>query len=322
MVRQLVSGIWVPTVTFFTENDEVDTATIAKHTVRLAKAGIKAMVTLGSYGEGVLLSPKERSLVNSTTRKALDDAGFTDIPVVAGVTEQSVKGAVALTKDAKEAGADAILMVCSSYYRGFVDETYITDFFTGVADESPLPIVIYNYPGVTAGIDIPSELLIKLSAHPNIIGTKFTCGNSGKLARVAGAVKSIGPLSKTSTLADVASGDGYFCIAGMADFLTQALAVGGSGVISGPGNITPKTVVRVYELFKAGKYEEAFAAQQKLSDSDYVLTNLGPEGTKCALQQFFGYGGHVRRPMQRKSEDAVKQQAVEIQKYIDFESSL
>ncbi|KAK9378020.1 dihydrodipicolinate synthetase [Kockiozyma suomiensis] len=316
---RLVSGVWVPTTTFYTDDDEIDTFTIGKHAVRLAKAGIKGLVTLGSYGEGVLLSPKERSLVNSATRKALDEAGFTDIPVVAGVTEQSVKGAIELTKDAKKAGADAILMVCSSYYRAFVDETVISDFFNGVADASPLPIIIYNYPGVTAGVDISSELLIKLSAHPNIIGTKFTCGNSGKLARVAGAVNAIGPLNTSG--ATVENG-GYFCIAGMADFLTQALAVGGAGTISGPANITPKTVVRVYELFKAGKYAEAFAAQQQLSDSDYVLTNLGPEGTKCALQHFFGYGGHVRRPLQRRSAENVKAMAASIEKYIAFEKSL
>ncbi|KAK9465013.1 hypothetical protein V1512DRAFT_267080 [Lipomyces arxii] len=318
-IRPLIAGVYCPTVTFYTENDEIDTAAVASHAARLATAGVVGMVTLGSYGEGVLLSPEERSIVNKATREGLDAAGFCHVPVISGVTEQSVKGAVALAKDAAVAGADAILMVSTSYYRSFINEDMISDFFTGVADSSPLPIIIYNYPGVTAGIDLTSDLIIKLADHPNIIGTKFTCGNVGKLARVANALEAVGPLNPGCTVQK----GGYLCIAGMADFLVQALSVGGTGVISGPANIVPKTVVRAYTLFAQGKILEAQKYQQSLSETDYVLTNLGPEGTKIALNKYFGYGGHVRRPMLR-TLDATSQDAIasRIEKMLAFEKSL
>ncbi|KAK9489376.1 hypothetical protein V1508DRAFT_428243 [Lipomyces doorenjongii] len=320
-MRPLVPGVWVPTLTFYTENDEIDVDTIATHTVRLAEAGVVAVVTLGSYGEGVLLSPEERSLVNQAHRKALDEAGFAHVAVIAGVTAQSVKAAVALAKDAAAADADAILVVPPSYYRAFVNDEMIEDFFTGVADGSPLPIIIYNYPGVTAGVDLTSDLMIKLSAHPNIIGTKFTCGNCGKLARVANAVEAVGPLNPDVTV----DKGGYLCIAGLADFLVPALSVGGAGVISGPGNIVPKTLVRVYNLFAEGKISQALVVQRQLSQTDYVLTNLRPDGAKIALQKYFGYGGGSRRPLKRRLDVKALGELVSasnIEQMIAFERSL
>ncbi|KAK9447818.1 aldolase [Limtongia smithiae] len=320
--RPLVPGVWCPVSTFYTATDDIDTATIGKHVVRLASAGITGIVTLGSYGEGPLLMREEKSAVNRAARRALDAAGFAHVPVISGVTEQSVKSGVAMATDAAVAGADAVLVVAASYFRSFADATYLKDYFTGIADGSPVPVIIYNFPGVTGGIDMSSELLLELSTHPNIVGTKFTCGNSGKLARVAGGVPSaVGPLNPGASVAE----GGYMCIAGMADFLTQALSVGGAGVISGPANIVPKTVVRVYKLFAAGNYAEAFAAQRELSRSDYELTNLGPEGTKLALERYFGYGGHVRRPM-RRVEDAVAAAEIAgaegVAKDVAFERSL
>ncbi|KAK9476596.1 hypothetical protein V1514DRAFT_336460 [Lipomyces japonicus] len=318
-VRELIAGIYVPTLTFFTDDDQVDVAAISRHAVRLAQAGVVGLVTLGSYGEGVLLSNEERSVVTRTTRAALDQAGFTHVPVIAGVTDQSVRGAVELARQAASAGADAILTVPPSYYRSFVTDQVMHDFFTGLADGSPVPVIIYNYPGVTAGVDLTSDLIARLSVHENIIGAKFTCGSSGKLARVAAQTRPVGPLNPDNAITT----GGFLCIAGMADFLTQALAVGGTGVISGPANITPKTVVRVFNLFAQKKYDEAFKAQLELSQSDYVLTNLGPEGSKIALQKFFGYGGHVRRPLMKKTSVSAQDEVTEIAKrYIDFENSL
>ncbi|KAK9452873.1 hypothetical protein V1511DRAFT_506614 [Dipodascopsis uninucleata] len=317
--REFPTGIYVPVLTFYDSNDEVDVETCAKHAVRLAEAGMTGIVTLGSFGEGVLLSPEERVAVNRAIREALDNAGFTDVVLIAGVTEQSVRGAIKLAKDAADVGADAILMVSTSYFRSAVNDTVIEDFFTGVADESPIPIIIYNFPGVTGGIDITSDLIIKLASHPNIIGTKFTCGNSGKLARVANALPTVSPLTPDVKV----SNGGYLAIAGMSDFLFQALSVGGTGVISGPANLVPKTVLRIYTLFAQGKYLEAMEAQKKLSEIDYVLTNLGPEGTKLALQKYHGYGGHVRRPLTRKVNIEDINTVAEIcDKYMKIEASL
>ncbi|KAK9472190.1 uncharacterized protein V1510DRAFT_418224 [Dipodascopsis tothii] len=315
--RGFPSGVYVPTVTFFTADDTVDVAATAKHAVRLVRNGVVGLVNLGSFGEGPHLSREEKKAVNAASRKALDDAGFSQVPILSGVADNSVVGTVTLAEDAAAAGADAILLVAPSYYRAAMTEPVLKGYFTAVADRSPLPIVIYNFPGIVAGIDLTSEMLIELAAHPNIIGTKFTCQSSGKLARVAHALEVVAPASTAS----VASG-GYLAFAGMADFLLQALSVGGTGVISGPANIVPRTVVRVYDLFASGKYEEAMAAQRSLSETDYVLTNLGAEGTKAALQAYFGYGGHVRAPLPRIDEKGAAEIAAQIKEIIDLEISL
>ena len=93
-----------------------------------------------------------------------------------------------------------------------------------------------------------SDLRIRLSQHPNIAGAKFTCGNTGKLTRVASALDAKTPGHE---------GSGYIAFGGMADFTAQTLVSGGSGVIAGGANVFPRIVVRVWDLWTAGKLQEA-----------------------------------------------------------------
>ncbi|KAG9792217.1 aldolase, partial [Aureobasidium melanogenum] len=286
-------GIYCPTVTFFEpDTDELDIPRIREHAIRLARAGLAGIVTLGSNGEAVHLTQDECFTVTLQTRLALDDAGFLDMPVIVGASAQSVKGTTELCKLASMARGDYVLIIAPSYYRNAMDEQGLENFFTTIADQSPLPVIIYNYPGAVAGIDMDSDLLIRLLRHPNIIGTKFTCGNTGKLTRVARA-------------ADATSvdhhGSGFMAFGGMADFTVQTLASGGSGVIAGGANVFPKTVVRVWDLWTEGKWVEAMALQKLLSTGDWVLTKSGIPGTKCALQSYCGYGGYARLPLKQLS---------------------
>ena len=183
-------------MTFFDpETEDLDIPSIKRHAVRLAKAGLVGLVTMGSNGEAVHLSREEKITVTKATREALDEAGFTHVPVMVGCSEGSVRGTVALIKEAASAGGDYTLLLPPSYFRGLMDEESIYTYFTSVADKSPLPIVLYNYPGAVAGIDMDSDLLIRLAKHPKIVGTKFTCGNTGKLTRVALATNATTPFS-------------------------------------------------------------------------------------------------------------------------------
>lgn len=175
-------GIYSPTMTFFDpETEELDIPAIKKHAVRLAQAGLVGLVTMGSNGEAVHLSRAEKTTVTRATREALDEAGFQNVPVMVGASEHGIKLTIELCKEAEAAGGEYVLIVPPSYYRYAIDEDAIYEYFTKVADASPLPIVLYNYPGAVAGIDMDSDLIIKLAKHPNIVGTKFTCGNTGKL---------------------------------------------------------------------------------------------------------------------------------------------
>lgn len=307
--RPLKDGIYAPTMTFFDPStEELDIAIIKKHAVRLAEAGLVGLVTMGSNGEAVHLSSSERIAVTTATREALDAAGFTDVPVMVGCSAGSVRETLTLIKEAEAAGGEYVLILPASYYRGLMDEESVYSYFTEVASASPLPLILYNYPGAVAGIDMDSDLLIRLAEHPNIIGTKFTCGSTGKLTRVALATDAVTPFSR---------GSGYMAFGGIADFTAQTLISGGSGIIAGGANVMPKVCVKVWELYREGKRDEAFALQKVLSKGDWVLTKASIAGTKSAIQSYYGYGGIPRRPLsglQDVKVAAVKEGIAEVMK--------
>ena len=169
----------------------------------LAKTGISGLVTMGSNGEAPHLNWEERISVIETTRTALDDAGFKQIPIIMGASGQSVRGTLELCQDAAKAGADYALALPPGYFRGAMNNGVIADFYKRVADGSPLPRLVYSFPAVVAGIEMDSDLIISISHHPNIVGTKFTYGDTGKLARVASAMNG---------LTIHANNSGYLCM--------------------------------------------------------------------------------------------------------------
>jgi len=236
---------------------------------------------------------RKKTAVTRATREALDDAGFTQVPIIVGATEGSVRGTIKIIKESEAAGGDYVLLLPPSYFRGLMDEESVYNYFIQVADESALPIILYNYPGAVAGIDMDSDLLIRLAKHPKIIGTKFTCGNTGKLTRVALATDARTPFSE---------GSGYMAFGGMCDFTAQTLVSGGSGIIAGGANVMPKVCVKVWNLYSEGKRDEAFELQKILSKGDWVLTKAAIAGTKMGIQNYFGYGGYPRRPLKRLDE--------------------
>lgn len=312
--RALPCGIYAPTMTFFDpETEELDIPIIKKHAARLAKAGLAGLVVMGSNGEAAHCTREEKAAVTTATREALDEAGFKDTPIIVGATEGSVKGTIELSKISQQAGGDYVLLLPPSYFRGLMDEDAVYNYFIAVADGSPLPIILYNYPGAVAGIDMDSDLLIKLAKHPNIIGTKFTCGNTGKLTRVALATDAKTPWKE---------GSGYMAFGGICDFTVQTLVSGGSGIIAGGANVIPKVCARVWNLYAEGKKEEAEELQKKLSQGDWVLTKAAVPGTKQAIQSYFGYGGYGRRPLPRLEQARINALEEGIKEIIDIENSL
>lgn len=301
MPRPLPCGIYAPTMTFFDhETEDLDIPTIKKHAERLVRDGLVGLVTMGSNGEAVHCTREEKLAVTKASREALDAAGFTETPIIIGATEGSVRGTIELCKLAAENGADYALILPPSYYRAQVDEETVESYFKQVADASPIPLILYNYPGAVSGLDMDSDLLIRLGQHPNIVGTKFTCGNTGKLTRVA-----LGTNAKTP----FQEGSGYMAFGGMCDFTLQTLVSGGSGIIAGGANVMPKVCARVWNLYAEGKKEEAEALQKVLSKGDWPLTKAAIAGTKQAIQTYYGYGGYPRRPLKRLDE--AKLQAIQ-----------
>ncbi|KAJ5208975.1 hypothetical protein N7449_003354 [Penicillium cf. viridicatum] len=323
-------GVYAPTMTFFdAQTEELDIASIRRHAVRLAKAGLVGLVTMGSNGEAVHLSREERKTVTRETRSALDEAGFSNVPVIAGASENSIRGTIDLCKEVAASGGEYVLIVPPSYYRAAVgnDET-LYEYFTAVADGSPVPIILYNYPGAVAGIDMDSDLIIRISEHPNIVGTKFTCANTGKLTRVATALGAITPSSplapaqRTATVSKPNAKHPYIAFGGIADFSLQTLVSGGSAILAGGANVLPRLCVRIFTLWSEGRLTEAIEAQQQLSAADWVLTKAAIPGTKGAIQSYYGYGGFPRRPLSRLTDAQYQTVADKIKPAMDVELSL
>lgn len=311
--RKLVAGINVPMVAFFDDNEDVDVAATAKHAVRLAKAGMTSLTCQGSNGEAVHLTAEERKQIISAARKALDDAGFTSLPVVAGCAAQSTRESISLCKDAKAAGADYALVLPPSYYKASYSRADLIQYFTDLATGSPIPIVIYNYPGAVAGVDLDSDAIIELAKHPNITGCKLTCGNTGKLNRIAHAVNAATPAAANS---------GWMCMGGSADFTLQTLIAGGSGIITGLGNVAPRACVKVYDLYAAGKVAEAQKMQAVVARGDWGVIAGGVSGTKSAMIGHFGYGGFSRRPLPRPSKEEDQRWKDMTAEVVELENSL
>lgn len=278
--RPLVPGIYVPTVAFFDDDTNgIDLETVEKHAIRLAKAGVAGLVTHGSNGEAVHLDHRERMLINTATRRALDSIDRPDMPLIVGCGAQSTKETVQLCIEASRTGGSYALILPPSYYGSLLTPDLVLQYFRDVADQSPIPVLIYNFPGACSGLDLNSDAILQLSQHPNIVGIKLTCGNTGKLARVAAG-----------------TGDRFFTTGGSADFILQTLIVGGDGVIGGLANIAPKACVKVMNLYKMGKVDEARRLQAIVARGDWVAIKGGFVAVKCALQMFYGYGGLPRKP--------------------------
>ena len=307
-------GVYAPVLTIFDrQTEELDLVAQQKHAVRLAQDGLVGLVAMGSNGEAVHLTPSERISVIQATRAALDEAGFKEVTLIAGCSEQSVRGAVALTKDAAKAGADYAMILPPHYYRPAMTNDVIYSYFKDIADQSPIPIMMYNYPGAVAGVDMDSDLMIRIASHPNVKGAKFTCANTGKLTRLAAAKNAISAKG---------NGSGFLAAGGMADMTVQTMVSSGSGVIAGTANVIPKFCVHVWNLAVQGKLNEAIEQQKILARADWVLGASGVPGTKIALEAMVGYGGVPRKPLPGASEEQGKKILDDLKESMDIERKL
>lgn len=144
-------GVFVPVPTFFKDKAEapslqpaVDVATQAAHSVHLAKSGITGLVLMGSTGEAIHMSSAERIDLISSVRKGLDDAGYKNYPIMAGVLVNSVDETLEWLQDAKKAGAQWGLVLAPGYFGSAATQDNLVEWFTLVADNSPLPILLYD----------------------------------------------------------------------------------------------------------------------------------------------------------------------------------
>jgi 2-keto-3-deoxy-L-rhamnonate aldolase len=160
---------------------------------------------------------------------------------MAGVSGHSTRQALEFLEDAAAAGADYGLLLPAAYFGATA--AVVDSFFGEVAAASPLPIVLYNFPGVCNGVDLASADIARLArAHPGrIVGVKLTCGSVAKITRLA---------------AEFSPAE-FAVFGGQADFLVGGLAAGSAGCIAAFANIAPSAVSRVYRLWTEGSTDEA-----------------------------------------------------------------
>lgn len=311
MSALLLEGIYPPVPTFFSPDEELDLTTLESHLRWLAASGIAGYVVLGSNGEAPHLTAEERVLVIRAARQVIDqltypkEAARPRLHLLAGCGEQSTRATVAGCERAAQAGADAVLVLPPFYFRGRMNGAALLAHYRAVADDSPVPVVIYNMPANTAGLDLEASLICRLAEeHPNIIGLKDSAGNIAKLAQISGELQ--------------ASRPDFSVLAGSAGFLLPALAVGARGGVPALANVLPQQVCQVQTLFASGRLEEARRLQARLVALNTLLTaTYSVAGLKAALQLLKGYGGRPRSPVLPLDEQELARLRAALVPFID-----
>jgi len=172
----LLHGIFPPITTPFYPNGNPYFKKLEANVERYSKTPVAGIVALGSTGEAILLSDQERRDVLKTTR----EAAAANKVLIAGTGIESAVETLHLTEYAAELGYDVAMVRTPHYYKKQMHPANLLAFYRTVADRSPLPVIIYNFPQAT-GYDIPVELVIELAEHPNLIGIKESSGDVEKV---------------------------------------------------------------------------------------------------------------------------------------------
>jgi 4-hydroxy-2-oxoglutarate aldolase len=182
----LLHGIFPPITTPFYADGNVYYKKLEANVERYSRTPVAGMVVLGSTGEAILLSDQERRDV----LKAARDAAAPNKVLIAGTGIESAIETLRLTEYAAELGYDVAMVRTPHYYKKQMEPANILAFYRTVADRSPIPVIIYNFPQAT-GYDIPAELVIALAEHPNLIGIKESSGDVEKVRKMVAATTHI-----------------------------------------------------------------------------------------------------------------------------------
>jgi 4-hydroxy-2-oxoglutarate aldolase len=271
-----LAGIFTPLAVPFDEQDEFAPEKMAFNIGKLNQTRLSGYVVLGSNGEYVYLSEKEKIEVLKTARQAIPKNKL----MIAGTGCESTRNTIDLTLKAAEIGADAAIIVNPSYYKSEMTVPVLAAHYQKIADASPIPVIIYNFPPGT-GIDLSAELLVQLSHHPNIIGVKDTGGIMPKMGET---IRQAAP--------------GFQVLAGSASFLFPSLTIGAVGGVLALGNIAPDECVEIYRLFGAGDIENGRALHLRmLPINAAITTRFGVPGLKTAMDMLGYQGGLPRSPL-------------------------
>src|ERR1700733_3012096 len=176
----LLSGIFSPITTPFNPDGKVYFKKLESNVERYSRTPVAGIVALGSTGEAIMLSDQERS----DALRVVRETAAPNKVLIAGAGVESALETLRSTEYAAELGYDVAMVRTPHYYKKQMQAANILAFYRTVADRSPLPVIIYNFPQAT-GYDIPAEVVIELAGHPNLIGIKESRGDVEKVRTMA-----------------------------------------------------------------------------------------------------------------------------------------
>jgi len=281
----MLNGIYPPLPTPFHDDGSLALDGLRVNVERLNATGLSGYVALGSNSEAVHVSPDEASQVFAIVRKA----AASNKQVIGGTGQFSTHETIAMTKRAADAGCDAALIVTPFYYKNAMTADALRMHYHAIADQSPIPIMIYNVPANT-GFNMASSIVAEIAQHPNVIGIKDSAGDINQLAETVRLTR--GKQVNKETRFEVLSGNYSAFLPG--------LTFGIVGAILAVSNIAPNECVMIHDLFKQGRIGEAGELHLRLLPVARAVTvQFGVPGLKAAMDTLrVGYfGGWPRSPL-------------------------
>lgn len=258
----MFSGSMVAIVTPFTSDGRFDEESYRQLIEFQIENGTDVIVPCGTTGESATLDVEEHEYVI----KVCIDQVKKRVPVIAGTGANSTKEAIELSQNAKQQGADGLLLVCPYYNKPSQEGVY--QHYKTLAEAVALPQVLYNVPGRT-GINVAAETTVRLAEIPNIVAIKEASGSLVQVSEI---------LARAGEKIDVISGD---------DFLTfPMMACGAKGVISVSANVIPAQVKAMVAAAQSGDYATARKLHLELLEfhtAMFVESNPVPAKTTLAL---------------------------------------
>ena len=278
-----LKGILLPTTTPFDNNGQISPTDITSNINQWSARGVIGFVVLGSTGERVHLDEREYLEVIEVSRRAT----ARDSVLIAGAGQQSTINTIKEIKNAARAGAEAVLVITPYFYRPAITQESLVSYYTAVADEAPVPVLLYSMPPLT-GVRIEPETVARLSEHPNIIGVKDSSND------VAGFRRTVELCPRE-----------FAVMTGNGTVLLDALRAGATGGILAVGCVVPEVCVEIFRAHGVHDVERAEKLQEELTPlASAVTTKYGIGGLKAALDLAGYRGGAVRAPLRSPDEAA------------------
>ena len=270
-------GIFPPIATPFDHEGNIWKVKVQHNVEKWNLTGLSGYVVCGSTGESVALTTEEKIQLWEWVAQFAAPEKL----LIAGTGVESVRETVALTNRAAEIGYKAVMVRTPHYYKNLVNNAAAQKlYFSSVADQARIPLIIYNWPQTT-GVDIPAEAVAELSHHPNIIAVKESSGNLEKVIQMVREVKK-----------------GFQVLVGSAPTLASSLAAGAVGAILAFANAAPYATISIWEAHRTREPEAALDWQSRIGRAaQLVTTKYGVPGLKYAMDLAGYYGGPPRLPL-------------------------